>query len=72
MYAGYGFGIWTEVDAGGAQFATAQGYGGQFIVVVPRARAVIVVTTNWYGVMGVDRNFVHLLSILIKEFVPAL
>jgi CubicO group peptidase (beta-lactamase class C family) len=72
MYAGYGFGIWTEVDAGGAPFATAQGYGGQFIVVVPRARAVIVVTTNWHGVMGVDRNFVHLLSILIKEFVPAL
>lgn len=72
MAAGYGFGIWTEVEPGGAPFATAQGYGGQFIVVVPRARAVIVVTTNWQGVTGVDRNFVHLLSILIKEFVPAL
>jgi CubicO group peptidase (beta-lactamase class C family) len=71
--AGYGFGIWTALDTGGAPFASAEGYGGQFIVVVPRARAVIVVTTNWRGLgTQADRNFEYLFSILVKQFVPAL
>lgn len=73
---GYGYGIWVAHD-GGAPYALAEGYGGQFIVVVPRARAVIAITANWES-FGTEAQFQaattfnDLLKIIVDQFVPAL
>jgi CubicO group peptidase (beta-lactamase class C family) len=74
---GYGYGIWAAHDGGGAPYALAEGYGGQFIVVVPRARAVIVITANWQlfradASAQATRTADELLEIIVNQFVPAL
>jgi CubicO group peptidase (beta-lactamase class C family) len=74
---GYGYGIWAANDGGGVPYALAEGYGGQFIVVVPRARAVIVITANWQSfgteaAFQATSTFNALLEIIVNQFVPAL
>ena len=74
---GYGYGIWVANDRGGAPYALAEGYGGEFIVVVPRARAVLVITANWsrWGTEATFQaatTFEALLTIIVDQFVPAL
>jgi CubicO group peptidase (beta-lactamase class C family) len=47
--SGYGYGWWVGQGAAGTVvFAT--GWGGQFIVVVPATRVVVVATSQWRGV----------------------
>lgn len=70
----YGYGIWLEDGVADGPIALAEGYGGQFIVVVPAASAVIVATTNWQGrgAQATTRNFHALLALIVTKIVPAL
>ena len=68
----YGLGIWIEPPSD-APVVLAEGYGGQFIVVVPAARAVIVATTRWEGLGAqATRDFDQLLDAIMTKLVPAL
>jgi CubicO group peptidase (beta-lactamase class C family) len=51
----------------------AEGYGGQFIVVVPGAQAVIAATTNWSGLgTQADTDYNQLYELIATEILPAL
>jgi CubicO group peptidase (beta-lactamase class C family) len=70
---GYGYGIWLAEPARGAEFLLAEGFGGQFIAIVPAAHAVVVATTRWEGVgPPVASNYTQLYDILANQIVPAL
>lgn len=67
---GYGYGMWVEGDVGGRPMSFAQGFGGQFIVVVPRLRAVIAATTDWLDAGSrADSNFRQLLRLIENKIV---
>lgn len=66
----YGYGIWNSVEP---VFSMAQGYGGQFVLVVPDRRAVVVVTTEWSGLgTAATTDFNRLFNVLIDDMIPAL
>jgi len=71
---GYGYGWWIGTSANGAAFAMAEGYGGQFIVVVPRSRAVVAVTAQWQGIGGTAAadQFARLIDVLDSQVLPSL
>ena len=70
---GYGYFWWTGQDAAtGLSYYLAVGYGGQFIVDVPSANAVIVATTAWYGVPDADGNFSGVLRAIVHDILPSL
>jgi CubicO group peptidase (beta-lactamase class C family) len=70
---GYGFGLWIGQPPSGAPFVLAEGYGGQFIVVVPDARAVIVAATNWQGLGGqANDDYNQLYNIIVTQLLPGL
>ena len=48
---GYGYGIWVGQNNKG-NYAWANGFGGQFIVIVPSRKLVIVATNEWSSVSG--------------------
>jgi CubicO group peptidase (beta-lactamase class C family) len=69
----YGFGVWIGQEQAGAGFVLAEGYGGQFIVVVPGAQAVIVATTSWSGIgTQADTDYHQLYDLIATEILPAL
>jgi CubicO group peptidase (beta-lactamase class C family) len=70
---GYGY-FWWLGTKNGHNFFYANGYGGQFIVVIPDLETVIVATNNWMNVSRTDcgSNWYHTISIIIDEIVPAI
>jgi len=69
----YGFGIWLGDKPPIGSFALAEGFGGQFIAVVPSARAVVVATTNWQGLGAqAGTDFRQLYDVLVAKLLPAL
>ncbi len=71
--SGYGYFWWTGRDAvTGRSYYFAVGYGGQFVIDVPSANAVIVATTAWNGVSSADANFIFVLRTIIREILPSL
>jgi CubicO group peptidase (beta-lactamase class C family) len=70
----YGFGEWIGSQPSGAPFLLSEGFGGQFIVVVPDRQAIIVATTNWQGV-GADpviSDYNRLYAVILTQILPAL
>ena len=71
----YGFGIWLGDRADTGSFALAEGFGGQFIAVVPAARAVVVATTTWSSIerdIDTDEDFNTLFNRIVTRILPAL
>jgi CubicO group peptidase (beta-lactamase class C family) len=70
--SGYGFGWWTG-QVSGSDFAFANGYGGQFIVLVPRARLVVTATNRWQGVGATTASaqWMTTLDLIMQRIVPA-
>jgi CubicO group peptidase (beta-lactamase class C family) len=52
---GYGYGIWVGHNDEGT-YAFANGYGGQFIVIVPKLNLVVVATNEWNNVSSTTAN----------------
>jgi len=70
----YGFGIWLGTRPGAGMFALAEGFGGQFIAVVPERRAVVVATSELDGVdlhTG-SNDFIALFHVLVRGLLPTL
>ncbi|HEY3381808.1 MAG TPA: serine hydrolase [Vicinamibacterales bacterium] len=70
--SGYGFGWWTGQTAG-SDFTFANGFGGQFIVVVPRVGLVVTATNRWQGVGSAvaAAQWMATLDIIMRRIVPA-
>jgi CubicO group peptidase (beta-lactamase class C family) len=69
--SGYGLGWWTG-QLNGSDFAFASGYGGQFIVVVPRTRLVVTAGTRWQGVgSAAGAQWRAVFDIIMQRIVPA-
>jgi CubicO group peptidase (beta-lactamase class C family) len=69
---GYGYFWWTGISHG-HDYYYANGYGGQFIVVVPDSEVVIVAVNNWIG-EGREQsgiNWTETLRIIINEVIPS-
>ena len=67
---GYGYGIWI---GGAGTFVVAEGYGGQFIFVAPRSRAVVVATANWIGLRSsAGTDFDRIFQLIVTRILPAL
>jgi CubicO group peptidase (beta-lactamase class C family) len=71
---GYGFGIWLGNRPGAGAFAMAEGYGGQFIAIVPQRHAVVVATSSWddLDARASDNDFTALLHVLVRALLPTL
>jgi CubicO group peptidase (beta-lactamase class C family) len=69
----YGFGVWLGDKPSTGAFGLAEGFGGQFIAVMPDRRAVVVATTRWdhLGTQA-DDDFVKLYHVLVTQLLPAL
>jgi CubicO group peptidase (beta-lactamase class C family) len=69
---GYGLGWWTG-QLGAWEYAFASGYGGQFIVVVPEPRLVVVATNRWQSVgAAVNRNqWMATINLIMQDVLPA-
>ena len=69
----YGYGIWIGQPPSGPAFSAAEGFGGQFIFVVPERRAVIVATTDWQG-LGAQANtdYNQLYTVMLEDVLPAM
>ena len=69
----YGFGIWLGDKPSTGKFALAEGFGGQFIAVMPERRAVVVATTRWEDLGSqADADYVALYHVLVTRLLPAL
>ncbi len=68
---GYGFGWWTG-SAHGHTYFFANGWGGQFIVVVPDIRLIVVATNDWSGVPTVTANsqWFETISVIMEKILP--
>jgi CubicO group peptidase (beta-lactamase class C family) len=69
----YGFGWWVGQTADGAAFALANGWGGQFILVVPAKRLVVTTAALTTGLSKADTlaQWQRLFDILMRRVVPA-
>jgi CubicO group peptidase (beta-lactamase class C family) len=69
---GYGYGIRFGQNINGI-YAFADGYGGQFIVVVPRLNLVVTATNNWsnLSVLTADTDWYETLSLIMDNIIPA-
>lgn len=67
----YGY-LWWIGSANGHDYSFANGYGGQFIVVVPDLKLVVVATNKWSGVPGTttSQQWYGTLSIVMTKIVP--
>jgi CubicO group peptidase (beta-lactamase class C family) len=69
---GYGFCLWTG-KIRGRDYAFANGYGGQFIVIVPSLGLVAYATNDWKGVPGPAANerWLRTIRLIMEELLPA-
>ena len=68
----YGY-LWWVCTGGGEDFFLANGYGGQFILVVPALDLVIVTQNSWRGLGWTlaGEQWYRVLSLLVEEILPA-
>lgn len=68
---GYGY-FWWLGNIHGHDYFFANGYGGQFIVVVPDIRLVVAATNVWNGVptATADQQWYSTLDIIMNELIP--
>jgi len=68
----YGLGWWMDTNAKGRYFF-ANGYGGQFIVIFPDLKLVVVATNQWSGITGTvnSEQWTRTLNLILTEIVPA-
>ena len=69
----YGY-LWWVVPGAPEPLYFAWGYGGQYIVVVPDLRLVVVATNDWYGVSrdgGAGHYERHTMDVLVEDVIPA-
>jgi CubicO group peptidase (beta-lactamase class C family) len=69
---GYGYGWWIG-QAGGTPYVMANGWGGQFIVVVPSKRLIVTATARWEGIARSTANtqWLAIDDIILQRIVPA-
>lgn len=67
----YGY-LWWLGESENIRYFFANGYGGQFIVVVPELNMVVVSTNEWSGVGGytAGQQWYSTLSIIVKNILP--
>lgn len=70
---GYGY-FWWLGTKNGHNFYYANGYGGQFIVVIPDLETVIVATNNWMNVSRTEcgSNWQQTVAVIVDEIIPAI
>ncbi len=68
---GYGFCWWTGQNSKG-NYAFANGYGGQFIVVFPALNLVVTATNEWNNVSSssANNNWMQTLDLIMNQIVP--
>lgn len=74
MYFGTNYGYcWWLGQSENRDFAFANGYGGQFIVVIPEINLIVVATNQWSGVGATVANdqWYRTLDIIINRIFPA-
>ena len=66
----YGY-LWWIGNANGHEYSFASGYGGQFIVVVPDLKLVVIATNKWSGVSGTttSQQWYSTLSIIVTKII---
>lgn len=69
---GYGYCWWTGSNSKG-NYVFANGWGGQFIVVVPNSRLIVVATNQWSGVDTSTANdqWYRTLNLILTRILPA-
>ncbi len=69
--SGYGFCWWTGQNSKG-NYAFANGYGGQFIVVFPDLNLVVTATNEWNNIdiSSANNNWMQTLDLIMKQIVP--
>jgi CubicO group peptidase (beta-lactamase class C family) len=69
----YGFGWWVGQTAGGSAYTLANGWGGQFILVVPAKRLVVTTAALTTGLSGTATmaQWQRIFDILMLRIVPA-
>jgi CubicO group peptidase (beta-lactamase class C family) len=70
----YGYGWWVGETAKGRRYALAEGYGGQFILLVPEVELAAVVTSNWQGIgeTAADAQFAQILALFDDQVLEGL
>jgi len=68
---GYGYFLWLG-NTNGHNYFLANGYGGQFIVVVPDLKLIVVATNDHYGIPATTANeqWYTTLNIIINKIIP--
>lgn len=69
---GYGYCWWTGQSSIG-NYSFANGYGGQFIVVVPKLNLVVVTTNKWSGIESSTANdqWYRTMNLIQSMIIPA-
>jgi CubicO group peptidase (beta-lactamase class C family) len=69
--SGYGY-FWWVGNTGRHDYFFANGYGGQFIVVVPGLHLIVVATNVWSGVSGATANLQwnNTLDLIMNRIIP--
>ena len=69
--SGYGY-LWWNGRTGQLDYYFANGYGGQFIVVVPALRLVVVTRSSWtYSGRTADEQWMSTMDIIMNHVLPA-
>lgn len=70
--SGYGYAWWTGSGSKGNYFF-ANGYGGQFIVVVPGLKLVVVATNKWSGItsFAADQQWLATINLIMSDILSA-
>lgn len=68
---GYGY-LWWTGTSGPHSYCFANGYGGQFIVIVPDLRLIVVATNQWSGVASdvASEQWYSTLSVIMNRIIP--
>jgi len=69
---GYGYGLWIGQNESG-NYAFANGWGGQFIVIIPKLNLVVTATNNWSDIatINANQNWYQTIDLIMTQIVPA-